>query len=46
MAIFYRLGNSITIDRDGEQYAVANQGTLQTYPENVADVLIGLRHVD
>jgi hypothetical protein len=46
MAIVYGLDNSITLYRDGELYATASQGSLQTYPSGVADVLIGLRHID
>ena len=49
MAIVYGLGNSITIYRNGQVYADAAHatfGTLQTYPANVADVLIGKRHND
>jgi hypothetical protein len=46
MAIVYGADNSITLYRDGVLYATASQGTLQTYPGGVADVLIGLRHFD
>ncbi len=48
MAIVYGPGNSITIYRNGQVYADAAHatfGTLQTYPANVADVLIGKRHI-
>lgn len=49
MAITYGPGNSITLYRNGQVYAPASSattGTLQTYPANVADVLIGKRHED
>jgi hypothetical protein len=46
MAIVYGLDNSIQIYRDGELYATASQGELQVYPADVADVLIGVRHLD
>ncbi len=49
MAITYGPGNNITIYRNGQIYAAASSatlGTLQTYPANVADVLIGKRHDD
>ena len=46
VAIVYALDNSIQIYRDGELYATASQGELQVYPADVADVLIGLRHLD
>jgi hypothetical protein len=49
MAIVYGPGNDITIYRDGQVYADAAHasfGTLQTYPANVADILIGKRHSD
>jgi hypothetical protein len=46
LAIVYEDDGSITMYRDGAFYADATQGTLQTYPADVSDVLIGLRHVD
>jgi hypothetical protein len=46
MAIVYGIDNSITIYRDGELYAVGDQGDLQVYPGGVADVLLGVRHSD
>ena len=49
MAIVYGPGNNITIYRNGQVYASAanaSYGTLQTYPANVADFLIGKRHSD
>ncbi|MBL9166257.1 MAG: lamin tail domain-containing protein [Verrucomicrobiales bacterium] len=49
VAISYGPGNNITIYRNGEIYAPASAatlGTLQSYPANVADVLIGKRHED
>ena len=49
MAIVYGPGDNITMYRDGQVYANAahaSSGTLQTYPAEVADVLIGKRHDD
>ena len=46
VAIVYDEDNSIRIYRDGELYAVASQGGLESYPAGVSDVLIGLRHED
>lgn len=46
LAIVYGADNSITLYRDGVFYADGTQGSLQSYPEAIADVLIGLRHFD
>jgi hypothetical protein len=46
VAIVYDEDSSIRIYRDGELYAVATQGGLESYPAGVSDVLIGLRHED
>lgn len=49
IAITYASNGAITIYRDGQLYASAastSQGSLQTYPAGVADVLIGARHID
>ena len=46
VAIVYDEDSSIRIYRDGELYAVASQGGLETYPAGVSDVLIGVRHED
>ncbi|MCA9262072.1 MAG: hypothetical protein KDA61_22800, partial [Planctomycetales bacterium] len=44
MAIAYGLDDSITIYRNGQVYARADKGTLQTYAGGVADVIFGRRH--
>lgn len=49
IAISYDAANQITIYRNGQVYATAaatSLGALQTYAAGVADVLIGLRHLD
>jgi hypothetical protein len=46
VAIVYDEDSSIRLYRDGELYAVATQGGIETYPAGASDVLIGLRHLD